>query len=411
MTEKSYPDTYPITPFAGSDTAAAGTVLLWRTPTGWAEKLSDGTIHQISPDQAYDIATTSTAGLSHKAIAGVVKELNASIADAAKPELQEIRIGETTGTISWPASFTPSNTDGVAIVRAREATTVTPSASHTLGGATDYESAWSLPATLRELDLVLRFAFPKNAPAGSSFQALIATAGNDALQISGSASGSNWTEMTTAGTTARIEYKNWIIYSVAFRSPTVAMGGPFSLFFVCTPGKVALPCIYKPADLPVAGTVDGMRLTDKVTNEFVDYKLSDLAAIRNAIALDNTGFVLDGGALFTAAEAIDRDFVHIRTDGQIEVARNTVDSKAADGYVSGFVAANGTTQVFGTGSKFPVGDFGLVGVPAVARLYLGDGGATLTNTGTNRYFQEVALVRNGTAYLNFQDKGYWVAAL
>jgi hypothetical protein len=154
-----------------------------------------------------------------------------------------------------------------------------------------------------------------------------------------------------------------------------------------------------------------MRLTDKVTNGFVDYKLSDLAVIRNAIALDNTGFVLDGGALFTAAEEIDRDFVHIRTDGQIEVARNTVDSKAADGYVSGSVAANGTTQVFGTGSKFPVGDFGLVGVPAVARLYLGDGGATLTNTGTNRYFQEVALVRNGTAYLSFQDRGYWVASL
>jgi hypothetical protein len=128
--------------------------------------------------------------------------------------------------------------------------------------------------------------------------------------------------------------------------------------------------------------------------------------------VDNTAYYLDGGALFTAFEAIARQFVHIRADGKIEVARNTVDSKPADGYVTGSVAANGTTQVFGTGARFATTEFGLVGVPStLTRLHLADGIATLSTAGTGRLIQEVAIARGGFTTLTFSDRGYFIAAI
>lgn len=163
--------------------------------------------------------------------------------------------------------------------------------------------------------------------------------------------------------------------------------------------------------LPKSSVTDALTTRVTTLETTLTAEAAKIKALETAIARDNTAFYLDGGALFTAAEAIDKDFVHITTDGRIEVARNTVDSKKADGYVAGTVAVGATVQVLGTGARLPVGDFGLVGVPATTRLFLGDGGATLSNTGTGRYFQEVALVRGGLAYLRFDDVGYWVAAV
>jgi hypothetical protein len=48
---------------------ASGYVTIWRTATGWVERLSDGTENKLSPDTIFSLASTSTAPISHKAIA------------------------------------------------------------------------------------------------------------------------------------------------------------------------------------------------------------------------------------------------------------------------------------------------------------------------------------------------------
>lgn len=68
---KSYPETYVIVDFPAGN-PPAGTVWLWRSPKGWAEKRSDGTVLYLTPDQAFESESTSTAPLSHTAVASAI---------------------------------------------------------------------------------------------------------------------------------------------------------------------------------------------------------------------------------------------------------------------------------------------------------------------------------------------------
>lgn len=68
---KSYPDTYQIVDHPAGN-PPAGTVWLWRTPSGWVEKRSDGTTLKLTPDQAFETGSTSASPLSHSAAAAAI---------------------------------------------------------------------------------------------------------------------------------------------------------------------------------------------------------------------------------------------------------------------------------------------------------------------------------------------------
>lgn len=144
--------------------------------------------------------------------------------------------------------------------------------------------------------------------------------------------------------------------------------------------------------------------------ESKDLALDSRIKALEGVDYDLQNFALDGGRLFTAAEALGLyDLVHIRTlDGKLELASDAVQDRPADGIVIAPVAINGTTKVFGSGSK--LSDLGMTGLSQNTRLYMGkDGEISLSPSGSNRFIKEIGMYRNSAYYLSFSDVGYWIS--
>jgi hypothetical protein len=375
---KQFPDTYQVVDYPATGNPPAGTVWLLRTPGGWVEKRSDGVVQQVSP-------TTSGQSLDLSAI---------------KSNSAGFWLG---GTLSGG----PSN------------------------GGSEGAGCWTYKgdATTGQMSIVVWSSPNLRTIEGSWVRSR--TAGNWGVWTVAPKAGDF---QTTTGNRDVFNGENWNVSNGHVVTLSYIGAGNIKLKPVTTWANVPQPLGVGVPAKPTSGSdvveykynptgpkwdvvtppVDPIvPLTARVTaNETTNAtQQTDIDALKAAINTSNTAYLLDAGSLFTAHEALSKGFVHIRTDGKIEKATNTVDSKPADGYITAALAAGETTQVYGDGARFAIAEFGLVGVPStLTRLHLGDGIATLATTGTNRLIQEVAIARGGTATLDFSDNGYWVAA-
>jgi hypothetical protein len=135
-------------------------------------------------------------------------------------------------------------------------------------------------------------------------------------------------------------------------------------------------------------------------------------ALEDEKIYNNDNFRIDAGATFKATVALPNvsNLVRFNANFELELA-DASDGKKADGIVLGVIAANGMTVVHGTGVRVGSGTLGLVGLPSVTPLYLGESGlATLSGTGTGKLIQSIGYWKGGLAYLNFEDPGIMVEA-
>lgn len=125
---------------------------------------------------------------------------------------------------------------------------------------------------------------------------------------------------------------------------------------------------------------------------------------------NNTNYLVSGSP-YTAASAIGlRGLVHIRADGKIEPADDTVATKPANGVVDAPIAAGASGNVYGTGARFSA--VGLSGTQPGSQLFTGSAGAiSLSSVGNGRMIQQIGIFKSSLYYFDFSDAGYWIEAL
>jgi hypothetical protein len=165
----------------------------------------------------------------------------------------------------------------------------------------------------------------------------------------------------------------------------------------------ALETAYKAADTAINAAY---KAADKTISDAATALTARVAALETP-STNNTNYVLSGSP-YTAAVAIGlRSLVHVRTDGKIEPADDSVQGKEANGIVDGIVAAGASATVYGTGARFS--SVGLSSVQPGSQIFLGTSGASsLSSTGVNRQIQQVGIFRNGLFFSSFDDPGYWI---
>jgi hypothetical protein len=165
---------------------------------------------------------------------------------------------------------------------------------------------------------------------------------------------------------------------------------------------------------------DGYKAADTEIN--TAYKAADKTIADAATALtarvaaletpstNNTNYVISGSP-YTAAVAIGlRSLVHIRTDGKIELADDSVQGKEANGIIDAPIAAGASGNVYGTGARFSA--VGLSGTQPGSSLFTGSGGLiSLVSSGNGRLIQQVGIFKNSLYFFDFSDTGYWLEAL
>ncbi|MGL5059443.1 MAG: hypothetical protein ACRC62_05625, partial [Microcoleus sp.] len=105
-----------------------------------------------------------------------------------------------------------------------------------------------------------------------------------------------------------------------------------------------------------------------------------------------------------------RGLVHIRSDGKIEPADDTVPNKTANGIVDAPIAAGASGNVYGTGARFSA--VGLSGTQPGAQLFVGSaGGISFGSSGNGRLIQQIGIFKSSLYYFDFSDPGYWIEAL
>lgn len=176
------------------------------------------------------------------------------------------------------------------------------------------------------------------------------------------------------------------------------------------PNQIATPFLHPDSPIALADKVVLDR--HKTDSDAMDTRIKALETAVTGANFTNEPYFVNGGALFTGTEAIGlADFIHIRdSDGKIELASDTDQSKPADGLVLTPISAGGTVKILGTGGRVSAADLGLTNVTWGQQIFLGSGGSpTYSTTGTSRREQLIGVYRNSYFYLSFNDKGYWIA--
>jgi len=166
----------------------------------------------------------------------------------------------------------------------------------------------------------------------------------------------------------------------------------------------------------LALTVTGQTTSISLIKLTADKAASDLESLKsrlNAVespSTNNASFILSGSP-FVAAVAIGlRGLVHIRLDGKIEPADDTVPGKEANGIIDAPMAAGASGIVYGTGARFA--NVGLSGTQPGSQLFTGTAGLiSLNSSGNGRLIQQVGIFKSSLYYFDFSDAGYWLEAL
>ncbi|MGL5066171.1 MAG: hypothetical protein ACRC62_39885, partial [Microcoleus sp.] len=99
----------------------------------------------------------------------------------------------------------------------------------------------------------------------------------------------------------------------------------------------------------IASVETAYKAADKTISDAA-VSLTNRVAALEAPSTNNASYLLSGSP-YTAASAIAlRGLVHIRSDGKIEPADDTVPNKTANGIVDAPIAAGASGNVYGTGA-------------------------------------------------------------
>jgi hypothetical protein len=168
----------------------------------------------------------------------------------------------------------------------------------------------------------------------------------------------------------------------------------------------AIEAAYKAADTTIASAVIANKSAADAAIAAVTARVTTLESPSTV----NTSYLLSGSP-YTAAVAIGlRGLVHVRADGKIEPADDTVQGKEANGIIDAPIAANASGNVYGTGTRFSA--VGLGGTQPGSQLFTGTAGLiSLSSSGNGRFIQQIGIYKNSLYYFDFTDVGYWLELL